>query len=431
MKSKAILLSLIFSIFFLRCNRSQSLEKDGGIRIILKIDYSVFCQSVGFTEKEQQLVQIKVLGEIKNMPVKDFAGFINAYQKAEEKLFPETSLASIFGSLLMLNKINYNSTNEEVTQALKEEWDTTLLSTTKIIKKRLDQIDAENATIKTENGNNIIVEIPGIKNPKRIQPVLLTVGKLGFWNTYDNTDFFSFLIRVNDYLVKIKYIPKAHDNSISERPKNDTTHLNAAIASLLKAQNKQNAGSGFPLFFILKPLISDDGTLIPGSVIGNVGSKDTAEVKRIFQNDTISRLLPRDSKLLWSLPVQKNEMTYFELVAVKVDRTGGPYLDGSAITKAEPQQTKNGNEVSLQMDSEGTRIWRQMTLYNIDRQIAISIDNVVYDHPLFHNRIENGKSSITGNFTGDEVKDLASILNSGMYPVKLDLVKTEIIEAKK
>jgi SecD/SecF fusion protein len=83
------------------------------------------------------------------------------------------------------------------------------------------------------------------------------------------------------------------------------------------------------------------------------------------------------------------------------------------------------------MDSEGTRIWRQMTVYNIDRQIAISIDNVVYDHPLFHNRIENGKSSITGNFTGDEVKDLASILNSGMYPVKLDLVKTEIIEAKK
>jgi SecD/SecF fusion protein len=85
----------------------------------------------------------------------------------------------------------------------------------------------------------------------------------------------------------------------------------------------------------------------------------------------------------------------------------------------------------MKMNSEGARIWKRMTADNVGRQIAITVDGVVYVHPTVQSQIEGGNSNITGNFTREEVNDLALVLNSGKYPVKLNILKTEVIEVKK
>lgn len=428
MKNRIIFLSLVIGILFIGCKSNPTFEKDGGIRVKLSVSYQEYIKSLVVNENDSQFN--RVLSEINNEQVKDFNGYVNAFQKATEKLLPETTLAAIFSRFEWKDKINYNSSNEEVVRVLKTEWDSVLISTINTIKKRLEKMDAENAIVKIENGNNIIVEIPGNKDLKRIEKVLLTVGKLGFWETYQNQEMYAYLTQINDYLVKIKYFQSNEAiTPITEKQSSDSSSLISLVEDQkeLNNQSVDSLAATLPLFSVLMPVTSGDGKLIPGSAVGNVLSKDTAIVNRILQLDTVLQFLPRNCRLVWSNAMNQGENNYFELVALKCNRGNQPVLDGSVIATVEAKQ----NEISLQMNAEGTKIWKRMTAENINRQIAVTLDDIAYTHPTVMSQIEGGKSTITGNFTNDEATDLAFILNAGKYPIKLNLVKTEAIEAKK
>jgi SecD/SecF fusion protein len=383
MKNIFIFLCLALSIFQMSCNSGPGFEKDKEVRVMLTLGYSDFIKAVA-GEGNGQIIG-EALDGIKEGQVNDFTGFINAFRENIEKTDPEAALASIFSSFGMRDLINYASTNEDVTSALKKEWDATLTTTTDIIRMRLAAIGFKNFTVKTEKGNNIIVDVKGFSDKKRIETILLADGELGFWETYGNGELFPFLQSANSYLAQ---------------ESGDTTY------------------TASPLFMLLKPELSADDTPAPGSVIGSVLIKDTAEVSRIFKMKAISELFPRDLRLLWSRQVKVNDITYFYLIAAKSDRSGGPALDGSLVVSAVPEKKKSGNEIVLKMNSVGANMLRNFTSYNIDRQIAITLDNVVYAHPRVENPVENGIASISGNFTAEEVTDLSIILRGGAYPVK-------------
>ncbi|OFY83558.1 MAG: hypothetical protein A3F72_13120 [Bacteroidetes bacterium RIFCSPLOWO2_12_FULL_35_15] len=433
MKSKIILLSLVVSILCLGCKNVPTFEKDGGVRIVLKLSYSDFLKAAIVEGNDEQLQQ--VLTEIKEDQVKDFDEFINSYRKVEEKNFPEIRFATIFMKLEWSEKINFNSTNEDVVKVLKQEWEKLFLSTNNIIIKRLANIEGAGiASVETDNGNHFIVKVPGIKDTKRIESILSTIGELGFWETYNNTEIFTYLNQINGYLVKKNYKSNAPDNSIKEELKNGSLETSSSLISLLEKQNKKEADSlvsMYPLFSLLTPLTSGDGQLISGSVIGSVQIKDTAELSRLFLLDSVSYFLPLHCRLVFSKPIQQQDQTYCEVIALKGNRANGPMIDGSVITSASVLPNENRNEIFMQMSSEGTRTWRRMTSDNIGRQIAITLDGIVYVHPVVQSQIEGGKSNITGNFTLDEATDLAFVLNSGKYPLKLNVLKTEVVEVRK
>ncbi len=430
MKSKIILLSLVLSIFYLGCKNVPTFEKDGGIRLVITISYSDFLKAIIAEGYEGQLQE--VLTEIKEDQIKDFDGFVNSFRKVEEKKFPEIKLATIFMKPEWGDKINFNSTNEEVLKVLKNEWEAMLLSTNSVIKIRLGNIQEIGvSTIKNENGNQILVEVPGGKDPIRIQNLLTSIGELGFWETYSNTEIFPYLNQINDYLGKAKFQNKAHENSKNENDVSGLPDSSSTLTSQLENQKiyaADSSASRFPLFSLLT---SSDGLLITGSAIGSVMIKDTAELSKLFQMDSVLHFLPHNCKLLFSKPIQLNDNTYCELIALKGNRLNGPMINGSVITNATALLKENRNEISMKMNSEGARIWKRMTADNVGRQIAITVDGVVYVHPTVQSQIEGGNSNITGNFTREEATDLALVLNSGKYPVKLNILKTEVIEVKK
>ena len=123
----------------------------------------------------------------------------------------------------------------------------------------------------------------------------------------------------------------------------------------------------------------------------------------------------------------------FQLIAIRVtNRNGLAPLDGSVITNAKINKGYNGSpEVSMSMNSEGARIWSRITRDNVGKQIAIVIDNNVYSFPVVNQEIQGGNSSISSDFTNEEAKDMASILNAGSCPLKLNVIAVDIIEPKK
>ena len=186
----------------------------------------------------------------------------------------------------------------------------------------------------------------------------------------------------------------------------------------------------FPLFAKLSPALSETGQIMNGPVIGYAKSYDTAAVNSMLNTPQVRMLLPRDVKLMWGVkPIDPAETTY-ELYAIKANtRDGKAPLDGSAVADAKGDFAEQGSaaEVSMTMTPTGAKTWARMTADNIGEFIAIVLDGYVYSAPRVNSEIPNGRSSISGQFTIQEAKDLANVLKSGSLPAPARITQEAVV----
>ncbi|GIS08208.1 MAG: hypothetical protein CM15mP112_03200 [Flavobacteriales bacterium] len=104
-------------------------------------------------------------------------------------------------------------------------------------------------------------------------------------------------------------------------------------------------------------------------------------------------------------------------------------MEGEVVTDASQSFAEFGNtaDVSMSMNKEGARKWKKLTGDNIGKSVAIVLDNYVYSFPTVQAQISGGRSSITGNFTVNEAKDLANILKSGKLPAPARIIEEAIV----
>ncbi|MEQ8927476.1 MAG: protein translocase subunit SecD, partial [Fulvivirga sp.] len=211
---------------------------------------------------------------------------------------------------------------------------------------------------------------------------------------------------------------------------NDSTDsdLDAALSSSEKdsTQSKLDSLSAqiSPLFALTKA---------QGGLIYDV--RDTAEIGSIIRRDDVRNLLPRNVKPLWEVKPTVDEATGMELLQlyfVELGRGGQAQLTGEVITDARQDLDEYASPaVSMQMNAQGTRVWRKMTAeaanQNPRGRIAIVLDDLVYSAPYVNGEIPNGNSQISGNFTIEEAKDLANILKAGSLPAPTRIVEEAIV----
>ncbi len=107
-------------------------------------------------------------------------------------------------------------------------------------------------------------------------------------------------------------------------------------------------------------------------------------------------------------------------------------LTGKNLTNASVEFANQGlsePEVALQFDSEGAKLFANLTKNNIGKPIYIFLDGQVISAPNVQSEIDDGKAVITGNFTLAEAKDLVRRLNQGALPVPISLVSQESVDA--
>lgn len=110
------------------------------------------------------------------------------------------------------------------------------------------------------------------------------------------------------------------------------------------------------------------------------------------------------------------------------DTTG---LTGADLKSAAVQfdQTSGAPEILLQFNSAGTTLFSQITQANIGKPVAIFLDGSILSEPTVQNAITDGQAVITGQFTVQQAKDLASNLNSGALPVPIKLISQQTVGA--
>ena len=119
----------------------------------------------------------------------------------------------------------------------------------------------------------------------------------------------------------------------------------------------------------------------------------------------------------------RNGQDQFYLLRTTPDFSGG-FLSDARVGYDEYQNAA----VDFQMNAEGSTLFARLTEQNIDRQLVILLDNVVYSAPVIRSRIP-GRGQITGDFPREEALDLAIVLRAGALPVPVKIEEERTVGA--
>ena len=367
--------------------------------------------------------------------------FVSLFYDAIRKLDPNVSLASYFSGQLR-DKIKLGDDNDAVIRVVRAEAADAYDRTYQVLSQRIDKFGVAQPTIqKLSASERILVELPGVKEPERVRKLLQGTAQLEFWLTYDNTEAARYLMAANDYLGSIN----KGENSKSEADTLQAAEVGEkdsaeAILDQLTADNTQSGVSAAdretfaknnPLISKLQLYVDGNGQPIPGPIVGLAAGKDRDAIDQMLASAAAKKIFDsRTVKFLWSAkPDEHFGGDIYVLYAIKITtRDASALLDGGCISDARQDFSNvGGNEISMTMNTEGAREWKRITGENVGNCIAIVLDDHVYSAPRVNGEIAGGRSSITGDFTLEEAKDLANILKSGKLPAPAVIVQEAVV----
>ncbi len=452
---------------YIECKEREinlGLDLKGGMNVTLEVSVIDVIKSLANYSKDTTF--INTLNLAKKLQRDSQEDFVDLFGKAFDQIEPNGRLAAFFNTIELRDRINYNSTNDEVLEVIRKETEGAIDNSFNILRSRIDRFGVAQPNIQSmEQKSRILVELPGIKDPERVRKLLQGTAKLEFWETYENAEIYQYMLEANTKIKEIEDAKRELDvevgdsavaeelteelkaestdlaDLIDETTDTDTAEEEISLIDRLESDSKAIDSLGatpedlmrdYPLFSVLQPRVSRDGSqLLSGASVGFAQKKDTGKVNRYLNLKHVKSLFPRNLKLLWSAKPIDDEGVWFELVAVKItSRDGRSALDGDVITNARAEfgQDQAKAEVSLSMNGEGAKIWARLTKENVGRQIAIVLDNYVRSHPVVNQEIKGGRSSISGGGMDiKEAKDLANILKSGKLPAPARIIEEAIV----
>ena len=357
------------------------LDLKGGMNVILEVSISdVVKNSAGSDKTVQQ--QVKAAADVADAEVKKSGDdFLNAFAEAYEAQNGKDKMAGAFSGL---ENITPKSTDAQVMKALKEKVESAVANANEVIRTRIDRFGVAQPNIQILKGRGqmgqIMVEMPGIKEPERVRKLLTGSANLQFWET----------------------------NNVSALP--------TEAGQQIMAHMQQPGG---------------------GCILGYTRSKaDTVAINKIIADQADK--MPRDLKFAWSVKEEsfsarnaKGEIEKvnlgFALYMLKA-KAGGPSMQGDVIKTAKADFNEQHMPiVSMTMTTRAANDWAKLTEQNVGKPVAIVLDGYVYSAPNVNEKISGGTSQISGSFTIDDTRDLSNVLNSGRMDAPTKIVQEETV----
>ena len=372
------------------------LDLKGGINVLLEINqrdlvndltnYStnpILLEALDRTDKAQK----NSTGTYINNFFTQFAA-VNAEKKTNLKLAdPE-----IFGNT-NLTEIKFNSTDEQVKDVVRRKISASEAAAYEVIRTRIDKMGVTQPNVQKVPGTGrISVEMPGSKDIDRVKKMLQTSAKLQFWEVQQPQE-------ILPYFEQLSTLIAAKGDSIGV-PKN-TNFVNLMQLNSLRANG-----------------------------VGNIKLSDTAIVNKVLNSDLAKKLRPTNlkySQFVWGYKPEANDENNLVLYAIRGNINQKAPVDG-AVESARVNYDEMGRVVvDMQMDSKGSKDWKTMTGKNVNKPVAVTLDNIVYTAPNVVNEIPNGRTQISGNFSQQEAQDLVDVLGAGKLPASAKIVQADVV----
>jgi SecD/SecF fusion protein len=452
-----------FGYTYAECKERElnfGLDLQGGMSVTLEISVPELVHELAGKTRNPQFT--KAYDAALDRTVKGEGDFIDMFQEEFERINPDATLAKIFHPHNR-DEVLPDATNDDVIAFLKTQAESALDGVEIIIEKRVNAFGVSQPTIQKQTGSNrIYVELPGVVDKETVRKRLQATANLEFYEVYDNAvdGIGNRLIGAESELSKFLAEPVKEEVVVDTNAVNDTSALaltetadttktgedllaDAESEDTTSVENMtpEQKDKKFPITSLLTPSFTYNDQNQPqgfseGSVVGYASVRDTAKLNGRLNHEVVREMMPEDLVFMWEAKeiVDDNKLNtgLIRLHAIKVPASGAE-VNGEDIDRAgysTNPQNPSEVRVTMSMTQIGREKWSNMTGKNIGKQIAITMDDMVYSAPVVQGQMNDGYSEITGpTIDLKEASELSALLNAGALPAPARIIDESVVEA--
>ncbi len=385
------------------------LDLQGGMRVVLEVNILQFLDDFAKNKDDnfraivQEVRSETATGDAAVIPL-----FVKKFQDRGIRL------SRYYGSI--------RDDDAKIASMLQDEADKAVDRAIEIVRNRVDQYHVSEPNIQKQGSRRIIVELPGVKDENEVRQLLQGTAKLEFRLLKDPQITYRVMETIDKYLTGTLETDSAatkgeQKKAEAPKPKDALSELTGgASPEVTDTTSEAKVQREHPFFYYVRP---DQH----GSGEGYVDAKDLDRVQRLLARPEVQRLLPPDFAFVWSAKPQQfgDGVKRYILYAVRAV----PELTGGVVVNAQASIDPEDNRpiVNMEMNGEGSREWARITGANVNKRIAIMLDNAVYSAPVVQTKITGGRSRITGSDTPNEARLLEIVLKAGALPAPVSIIE--------
>lgn len=394
------------------------LDLQGGMHVTIEVGVDALIRELA-TDTDQMFDE--VLAAARQQATTGDASIIDAFVAEFERRDPNARLSRYFRN--DQDNITRRSSNSEIANWLQREADEAVDRAIEIIRQRVDRYGVTEPSIQKQGTRRVVVELPGVDDAERVRRLLRGTARLEFRLMADPDALSASLQQIIQYFEREAADTTAatdDDEAIASADSTAEAEADSStdVGSIL-GEDEQTASTN-PLLNVMQPVGQ-------GVQFGIVAVQDTARLNDLLADPQVRALLPTGITLMYtSSPIATTEDGR-ELLALLGVRENVE-MTGDVITDSQVDfDEMNRPRVTMTMNAEGARDWARITGANINRPIAIVLDDVVYSYPNVITRIVGGRSEITGLESREEAQDIVTILKSGALPAPVEIVGEQMV----
>jgi SecD/SecF fusion protein len=401
------------------------LDLQGGMHVVLEVDIKELLYQIA---KNKNDLLTKTLDKTANEVLEsdeDFIAVLNRNLKAEN-----VNLTRYYGT-------RDRRTEEEVLEYLRAQTDETVTRALEILRNRVDEFGVAEPIIQKQGENRIIVELAGIKDPTRVRQLIGKTAKLEFKLLKDSEIFVEVADKINKFIQsKISKTDTSESGEEGAEVDTSTVTLEKIFG---KAEVEDESGeelaegdTASSIFeanlFFMHPN-NNQQILVPAD--------KEEKFKTILELPEIQKLIADEAgeaEFIWGTkPIGSiEEGLFYEVYLVynKSELTGETIQDAKHSTGSQMDPNAIGKfETNFTLNDEGAKVFSRVTGANLNKRLAIILDNKVFLAPTIQTKIKDGRSRITGLNSMEEAEDIAIVLKAGALPAPVRIIEERTVGA--
>ena len=318
-----------------------------------------------------------------------------------------------------------------------------------IIRNRVDQYGLSEPQISPSGDDRILVELAGVDD-STAKALVGSTAKLEFKILAEAEKFNTVTTLLNQYLTR-QTTDVATDSTVADSAAADSTvaKVDSAKDTTKALSDEELLGGSVQTAKAEDSTVSDSVTeTVPASEVGKafsdyylqfgnggfIAEENIEKVKKILELEGVKKLIPRDVAFAFGSGLEKinrdSPVKAKRLYLLKRRAEMG----GDDIVDARPERVADGVSagevaVKLRFGGIGPKKFSAVTAANINKQMAIVLDNQVISAPVIKDRIPNGDAQITGLDDMAEANRLAVVLRAGALKAPMKIIESRSVGA--
>ena len=409
----------------------QGLDLQGGMRLVLEVDLVELIRNLARTPDTRFKERLD--------RVNDRLTALNDFWELFAEEFADVQLSEYFGER--------RQTNDEIISDLKSQSVDAIDNSLVILRNRVDGSGLQEPSITKQGQRRIVVELAGVNDPQAARRMIGKTALLEF-KLVEQVE------RTNQVLEAINGVLKGKTDLATEGKAADVAEAPAADGEIvapadeaaaaaadvegetladsgetfdpLAAEGLQDladeTGTGNPFFDLL--------TIFQGRNSVFVSEKNREAVLALLAREDVRSVIPPTMHFLLGKVETLGEQDFMELFLVQneAELTGKVLKTASVnINQGSGGGQAGASIVELEMNREGARRFARVTGDNVNRRLAIVLDDRVFMAPNIRSKIPNGRAIIEGLDSIEEAKELANLLKHGALPSTVKVVEERTV----